>query len=178
MSKELSLYDLSEELIALDELLAMDAGELSPEYQELEKTVIGLISLKTDACVGFVNKLEDEIEAANRRIKQLKAYKEARERALERFEGYVKGCMTILAKDSFEGEFCQIKKRKPIKIVEIKELDKLAIEFIKVEQIITPDKKKIKDAIESGEFIDGAHLVDGKESISFGYKPVKTSKKK
>jgi hypothetical protein len=174
---ELTLYENSEELVALEELLSMDGGEITPEYLALEKRAMDSIALKTDSYTWFYNKMNDEIAAADDAIARMGEFIKARMNARNRLIGMVERCMELTGKDCFSGIFTEIKKRKPSKIVQIDDESKLPFEYCTVETVTKIDKKKISEALKNDVIVDGASLVDGKTSIMFGSRPVSKSKK-
>jgi hypothetical protein len=174
----LTLYSITNEISALEKLLEMDEGEITPEYELLKKEVIDLLVSKTDSCCGWNDKLKDEIDLANKRIEILEDFINIRKKALERFSEYILSCLDQLNIESFDGMFRSIKKRKPVQVVEILDENKIPASFTRIETIVSIEKQRIKDALKNGEIVDGAILKDGKVSIIFGNKSIKTKKTK
>ena len=167
--KKVVLYDLCQELKALDELLIMEKGECSEEYEALEKEVIESLSLKVDGYIGYTSSLSDEIVAAKRRITELKTFVSVRENSIERLKGYALSALEASGKDKFVGEFGEISTRKPVKVLEIRpgSENNIPLEFISSNMVTSIDKASLKKYLKSGEKIEGCSLVDGKKSIQF-----------
>ena len=66
---------------------------------------------------------------------------------------------------NFKTERNTLTVRKGSVSVVIDNVDQLPDELVDVATVVAPDKKKIKEAIEAGEDIKGAHLEIGAESL-------------
>ena len=173
MEKKVALYDLTEDMKSLEQLMAMDHGEVTPEFEALQKEVTDAISLKVDGYIGFSRMLEDEVEAGKKRIKELTVFVTARENSIARLKEYALMSLTNAGEMSFKGEFGQISRRKPTKVLEILDEKKVPLNFVTFDRITKIDKTAIKKAIVAGEEIDGCHLINGKASVQFKRKSVK-----
>lgn len=69
MNKKLSLYNIGEEVEALDRLTQELGGEVTPELEDLQKECAEMIASKTDSFVAFSEMLQDDIALAKDRIK-------------------------------------------------------------------------------------------------------------
>jgi hypothetical protein len=170
MSK-LSLYDLSNEFKALEEILIMDGGEITEISEELEKTLFEMIEKKTDAYIQFNQKLDDEMELAAKHIKRLQEFKKVRENAQERLKQYAIMCLERMGQQKISGDFGTISLRKPSQVLNILDEQKIPDEFASYVRIV--DKTKVKDAIKKGQEVEGASLSDGKKSVMFKTKGMK-----
>jgi|SRR5690554_789723 len=166
---ELSLYQISEELTALDELLKHDGGEITKEYEDLEKTVMYLMETKVDGCVEYVNREKDLITLGKEKIKQLQDFVKARERKVERFSEYVKLVLDKTDRKALTGSLNQIKVRKPSQVLVIEDESAVPVEFTTVETVVKIDKAGLKKAVKAGEVNHPKlRLEDGKTSLIFG----------
>jgi len=168
----ISLYDISAEVLALDELLEENGGEICEASEELQLHIAGLLEAKTDSFVGFCNKLDDEIELANKHIKRLQDYKKVRENNIERLKNYALLCLEKIGQKSFKGQMCEIKKTTPGIKLKITDVNKIPVQFTSVETVVNIDNKAVKDALKGGEIVDGACLETGRQSVSFKMKKV------
>ena len=171
MSTDLTLYGLTEELSALDEILVQDYGEITDEYVELLNQITPLLERKTDGCVGYIKKEEDLIKLAKEKIASLREFIKQRENKINKFKEYVKFCLEKTGKKSFEGELHQIKLRKPSKKLVIYEEKEVPTEFITVESLVKIDTMALKKAVKNGEVnTPGIRLEDGATSVLFQLK--------
>lgn len=172
MSKDITLYNITEEFAALERLVMDSDGEIAEDHEKLERECFELLANKTDGYVGFVHRLESEIEQAECAIERLTQFRKARERAAERCTQYVKECMGSLKTDCFKGVFTEIKKEAARERVEIFSRDDIPVEYITVKQEYQVEKKKIGDAIRRGESVPGAKIVLGDEPIRYKIRKV------
>lgn len=163
----LSLYDISTEFEALREMLENDGGEVTQDNEALEVYIQNLLTTKTDGCVQYIESQEDLINLAKEKITRLKNFIDSKENTIERFKNYVMSCMDRMQIKEVTGKLCQIKERKPSKVVVVEDQDKIPAEFVTVEVVTKVDKNKLKKAISEGAKIEGASLVDGKRSLMF-----------
>ena len=165
----LSLYDITEEKEAITALLEMDQGEVTEDHETLITQVEQMIALKTDRVVGFYNYLTDEITG----------FIKVREAAQKRLKDYVADCMAKLKVKSFEGDFYEIKERKPSKVLHINHESLVPVDYTTVETVVKVNKAELKEAIKSGTItVEGIDLVDGDRSIQFKTKSLKSKGKK
>ena len=147
----LSLYDITEEKEAITALLEMDQGEVTEDHEALITQVEQMIALKTDRVVGFYNYLTDEIDNAKKRRDEITGFIKVREAAQKRLKDYVANCMAKLEVKSFEGEFYEIKERKPSKVLHINHESLVPVDYTTVETVVKVNKAELKQAIKSGE---------------------------
>jgi hypothetical protein len=167
----MNLYQITTEFNALEEMLLLDGGEISPDYELLEKEIENLLISKTDNFVSFVQKLEDEIELSQKHIKRIQEFKKVRETAIETLRKYATSCMDKIGKPKIGGTFGEISICKPVQVLLIESEDKVPVQFTRVK--VEVDKTKIKEALKNGEQIEGCSLVDGKRLASFKMKSIK-----
>jgi hypothetical protein len=167
--ESMNLFNITKEFQALEEMMAIDGGEITTAHEALEKYVSDLLVSKTDNYVEFVQKLEAEIDMAANRIKTIQAYKKSRENAIERLKDYAHSCLQAMDKQKVTGEMGSISIRKPSKALLIEDELKVPEEFCHYERKI--DNAKLKAALKDEE-IEGARLVDGKRSIMIKLKGV------
>lgn len=169
----LTLYNIADEALALEEMLMNDEGELTDESCELETYISDLMISKTDSIVHVANKLEDEIELAKKHIDRLSGFKRARENAVQRMKEYSLLCLEKMNKDKVAGEIAEIATRKPVKVLDIIDENKIPGEFVTVETVVKIDKKALLAAIKKGLDCEGAGIKDGAKSVQFKLKRVK-----
>ena len=175
---DLSLYNIAEEQEAITALLEMDQGEITEDHEALIEQVEQMITHKTDRVVGFYNFLTDEIDNAKKRKDEITVFIKVREAAQKRPKDYVSSCMEKLKAKAFEGEFYEIKERKPSKVLHINHEDLVPPEFTTVETIVKINKAELKKAIKEGTVeIEGIELVDGERSIQFKTKSLNSRRK-
>lgn len=164
-----SLYKLSEELINAMRFLTDDLGEIDENMELKVKELQEMIVTKTDAVCEWRNSQLDLIDAAQRRIDELKDFQSRIESGLTKLDKYVGGCMEMLDQDKFEGVFSSITKIKPRDVVEVYDADKIPPDFLKIpEPVPSIDKTALLKVLKSGHDVSGARL--GKSKLSIKYK--------
>ena len=160
----LSLYELANEFSQLENMVYEDAPDLEAYLNEL-------LVKKTDGYCQFVEKLEGEILLASERIKKLQDFKRSRENAIERLKDYAYQAMKHMGKDKITGDMGSISIRKPSEKLLITDENKIPKEFVSYTRVI--DNAGLKKAIQCGDEIEGARVVEGNRSITIKLKGVK-----
>lgn len=172
MKNKLSLYDISQEFSALSDLLTMEAGEVTEDFEALEKECAELMESKVDGFVSYIEMLKGEIELADLRIKKAQEFKSARKNAIIRLERLAIESLTNANAKEFRGELGQIKLRKPAKVLSIEVEDNIPVQYLKqIPATVTVDKVALKKAIKNGEYSgEAARLVDGEQKVILSLK--------
>jgi len=164
----LTLYGITDEMIALDEILEKDSGEVSEEFEQLESQLIPLLQSKVDSTCGYVQKLKDLITSAKEQKQRLDIFVKQKQNKIDNLGNYVQFCLEKTGQKSFMGDLYEMKVRKPSKVLLIDELAEVPIEFIEIVKSTKVDKKGLKKAVESGSVeVQGISIIEGKKSVSF-----------
>lgn len=174
--KKISLWNLGEELDALDEMLCnLDAGEIEVSHEELEKEVMELIKVKTDNIVEYSKMLKAEIDSAAVRIKEFTEYKSKISKRLDRLKEYSLACLEKSDFETFRGEFYQISSAKPRDTLVVTDLEKIDPDYLAY-KVEVKNKTELFSAYKKGSIEQsGFEIVKGKRSVSF---KMKTKSKK
>ena len=157
-----SLYEITQEFDALEEMLSYDEGEVSESHEQLEGYIDELLSKKTNGLIEYVRREQDRIALAKKRISELRDFTTIQQNKIERINEYVAMCMTRLGKSKIGSDMGSITLRKPTKIVQINNEEKVPSQFKTIETIVKIDKVSLKKALkESG--IEGCELVDSQK---------------
>lgn len=150
-----SLYHIEQQYLDIAEQLSY--GETSPELEEA--LAITSEELQTKAInYGFVIKdSEANIEAIDNEINRLKALKESEEKKRDRLIDAIKNAMILFGVEKVDSPILKLffRRSPAIEIVNESQLDR---SFMVKKVTYSPDKKKIKEAIERGEDVQGAIL--------------------
>lgn len=167
-----SLYEITTELEAFNDLLEESGGEITEENEALMLRVNDLLTTKLDSCVSYMEREKDLLDLSSQKIKRLQDFKKHKQAKIARFEDYVFTCMQRLGRDTLNGKHAQIKLRKPSKILVIDDEKAVPMEYTKVETITTIDKAGLKKAVKLETFSHPSiRLEDGKKSLI--YKEIK-----
>ena len=135
--------------------LALESGELTEELES--ELVINQSELQEKAInYGYVIRgFEMDIDAIDSELKRLKALKDAKQNAIDRMKESVLNAMEIYSIESVKSPTLNLSIRSS-KAVEIVFAEMIPAEYLVEKITISPDKMKIKKAIESDVTIDGA----------------------
>ncbi len=153
-----SLYKIREDIL---NVMALDDDDPA-KFDTLEMLELDFHD-KLDNVLMYRQSLLREAEAFKAEIDRMTAIKKALEAKAERLERYTIEQMQATNKVKHEGLF-KVTIGKPSKQVNILDVNELPLGFYRME--VVPDKAAIKKAIESGETITGASLIDGKPRLT------------
>ncbi|PIJ48920.1 hypothetical protein BL250_16420 [Erwinia sp. OLTSP20] len=151
----------------MTKLMALvEAGEFSPE--DIADTIEGeelALGDKFDGIMTLVRNLEGQAKTVDEEVKRLSDRKKSFEGQAKNLKTYILKCLQAAELKTFKTERNTLTVRKGSISVVIDNVDQLPDELVDVATVVAPDKKKIKEAIEAGENIKGAHLEVGSESL-------------
>ena len=155
---KLSLYTIEQNYLTLVENLIDNGGELTPELET--ELAITKQDLQTQGvCYGFVCKqLESEIDLIDIEIKSLQAIKKSRSNSIDRLKNSLTQALNMFEIEELKTPLLKINFRKS-ESVEVTDIDLLDADFVKTTITKAADKVAIKEAIKSGENVQGAVLV-------------------
>ena len=156
------LYDIAsgiEQLINQGFVFDEETGEILLETDDLDAAQINFND-KLENCALFVKNLKAEAEAIKAEEKRLKERRESLDRKADRLSDYMLYCMKMAGVTKQETAKAAISIRKSKRVV-IEAAEAIPDQYCNVKTDITPDKNKIKKALQAGETIKGARLVEG-----------------
>lgn len=159
MSNKISIFSISAEQLRINEMLEESGGELTPEIEEALLINEGNFLVKAEGYIETIAKYKAMGEACAERIKQLQAYKKTCENIEKRLKESLTYGMTIMERDKMEIGLHRISFRNSTS-VDITNEASIPNEYILVETKV--DKRKLGEALKSGETIPGAQLVTNK----------------
>ena len=152
----MNLFQLSNELIKIENELIENGGELTPALNEqLELTQESL--QQKGVAYGYVClNLNAEIEQIDAEIKRLSALKKSRINSIERLKETLSNAMQHFGISELKTPTLKVNFRNSESV----EVDELIIDKKYCREKITyaPDKKAIKEAIENGVTVVGASI--------------------
>ena len=174
---KLTLYNLTNEVLVIDDVLDEAEGELTPELEVRKAEMDRLIAEKVDAVCGYVQSQQDLIELAQAQIDRLNEFIRTKTRRLSTLDHYVGLCTARLGKESLGGELFEIKRGRKSQRIEISSDKNIPAKFWRVPDVQpTVMKDELKKAIKQGVTIDGVAIVENPGELK--YKLKTTQKKK
>lgn len=153
-----SLYNLTNDYLALQEM-AQNA-ETAEDMQALEDTISSIadaIEVKGENYAKLIKCLDADNDAIQKEIKRLQKAKKANENLANRLKANMDESLKAVGSDKLKCGTFTFSYRKT-KSVEILDLDALPSDYKAIEY--KPDKNAIKKAINDGEAVAGAALVE------------------
>lgn len=165
-----SLYQISNELVAVMDELALAEGEVTPEIEAKIQELNTALVEKTDGVVQWVQYNNDLISLAKVRIQELSEFIQGTEKKLDGLDRYVANCLHQMGVPKIDGKLCSITRRKPSQIANVFDETLLPMDFIKIpEQKPMLQKAEIGKALKAGIDVPGARLEES-QNISITYK--------
>lgn len=159
-----SLYSISQDFSDL--MLKLESEEISPEEaNSLGNELAEALQNKSTSCVGYIVNLEASEKIVADEIARLTELKKNLAKKKDRFKEYVLNCMKMLQLDNISTPIGNITRRKCPTSVEVYDESMLDDEYKRIEMKTSPDKTKIKKALENNEEVQGARLITDKENI-------------
>lgn len=155
MSNIPSLYRISQEQQALNELLFEAEGELTPELEEALAINEANLTLKAENYATSMAMFAASVEAAKTERKRLDAYIKRAENAQERMKNALSTALETFGLDRLEVGTYRISFRKSEAVIVDDELT-VPDEYIIVETKV--NKAQLKADLKEGLVVSGAHL--------------------
>lgn len=154
------LYDINARISALTDIL--DAGEYEGISPDVKAALQGIYANDVPAAVadgiGYIKEQAAQIDAIGAEIARLQAVKKARENRLERVRrGYCEFLVAV-GKKKVETERGNMTVTAPTAITVIDDIDELPDAYKRTTIKVEADKASIKQAIQGGHSVSGAHL--------------------
>lgn len=160
----MKLYELTQNYRNLESLLD-NLGEQEGLTVEMIHGALGQVEDDINTKIENTCKVIKEIEAdsigIDEEIKRLSALKKQKENAVKKLKEYVEFEMNGIGLNKVEGKLFKISFRKS-KVVKVLDETKIPKEFIKVKTTESISKTDLGKALNNGEIIEGAELVENK----------------
>lgn len=168
--KKDTLFEVTDDLLALDQLLTESEGELTPEIEAWREEYAAKIRDKADGIGWYAKRLQNEAEFFKAQRDELAAKARRAERKLEWLKGYIAYCMARLETRKIEGKVYTLALQKnggkpPLEILEPFKSDpaQLPAEFQRVTVSANTDALRI--AAEEGMADEVVRLLPAGESV-------------
>ncbi|CAM3716776.1 hypothetical protein BS639_16985 [Rouxiella silvae] len=140
--------------------------ELTPEMiADTLESIEGMLEEKLDNTFKFIRNLEGLSKTCDEEAKRLADRKRSFENQAKHLRQYVLSCLLAAGLDKLKTPVNTFTARKGVASVVIDNVELLPDELVDVQMISAPDKKAIKEALESGVEVPGAHIEIGSRSL-------------
>ena len=155
---KVALYQIEQEYLNIVQSIIDASGEITEE-QETALSISKEQLQNKGVCYGFIVKeLEGNIDLIDLEIKRLNALKKPLVNSIDRLKNNLSQAMQMFEVTELKTPLLKINFRKS-ESIEIADIDLLDANFVKTTITKAADKVAIKDAIKSGENVQGAVLV-------------------
>lgn len=161
-----SLYQIQEEYQQIVNQLLDNGGEITDELEQSLAISQHELTVKGTNYALVIREFEGKEAVIDAEIERLTKLKRVFSNSADRLKHNIKAAMEAFGVDKIEGEIIKLSLAKIPASVEIKD-ENLIPKFLKTEVPATwkPDKKAIKEVLESGETVLGAELITGKKRL-------------
>ena len=165
MAKKVNMYYEEQNILALDSLMMdlvdEETGEIKEveEFEKLEREIETRIQYKLDTSIKQIREEEAKIEAINSEIERLTKRANTKKEAVDRIKTIVLRFMVNTGKKELDGALGTFKVSKSSAVI-VSDFGKIPKKYVKttVKETVSPDKKALRKAIDSGEKVDGAYI--------------------
>jgi Siphovirus Gp157 len=155
----MKLYELTEMYARLVEKI--EDGE---DYGDTLESIDEAIEAKAESIAKVIKTIEAQAKALKEEEERLEKRRKHFENEAKRLKEYLAHNLEESGRSRIKGTTFTISIGKPRKIVEVWDIEALPFPYLKTK--VEPNKKAIKEALESGEKIPGAQLKEGKKTLS------------
>lgn len=161
------LYDLTDSFKELEKML--EDGEIDQAvFNDTAESIELDISEKLENMQKLKCSLDADIEGFKKEVERLSKIIKSKQSQIASIESYTINELKKIGKSSIDTSIGKVKITKGRKSVVV-DIDKLSDfhwkQFVKAKTTYQPDKKAIKDSLDSGDIIDGASFVFGDDKV-------------
>jgi hypothetical protein len=153
----MNIFKIQSEYQQIVTQLIKNGGELTPELELAMQITKDNFHSKSENYAFITRQFDAEMDIIDAEIKRLQQAKKTREKAIERLKANIEMAMITFEVDKIETPLIKISFRKS-ESVEVEDVNQLPNEYKVIKVTETADKFKIKDAIKSGETIEGCSI--------------------
>lgn len=152
-----SIFKIQAEYQQIVNELIENGGNLTPELELALQITKDNFHSKSENYAYITKQFDAEMDIIDAEIKRLQQAKKTREKAIERLKANIEMAMITFEVDKIETPLIKISFRKS-ESVEVEDVNTLPALYKVVKVSESADKLKIKDAIKSGEIIEGCSI--------------------
>lgn len=157
-----NLYELSQEMAALDEALAQAENPDAPEVKALIERAMDLTTerkIKIEGCCRLIRELESRAEARRAEAKRLNERAQIAENAAERVKAFLMNAMHVMGIKKEDTEhFTVTVANNGGKLPMTIDDDKVPDAYTTLETVVKVDKERIRKELEDGQQLAFARL--------------------
>ena len=153
------LYEITQDIAELEELINNE--ELTEdEVIEVKTMIESVLNEKAEQIAYVIKNKESDIKAIKEEEKRLKEKRKSVEKSAERLKAYVLENLLMLDKKKIKTSVGDIAIRKSQAVEVSTDVNVLDDRFKRVKTTVEADKTALKEAIKSGEVVDGVEIIE------------------
>lgn len=153
------LYEITQDIAELEELINNE--ELTEdEVTEVKSMIESVLNEKAEQIAYVIKNKESDIKAIKEEEKRLKEKRKSVEKSAERLKSYVLENLLMLDKKKIKTSVGDIAIRRSQAVEVSTDVNVLDDRFKRVKTTVEADKTALKEAIKSGEVVDGVEIVE------------------
>lgn len=152
----ITLFDITSEYKRITEQLIESGGEVSPELEEQLQLTQSNLQEKAINYAYIIKQSEYECDMIDAEIERLTKMKKSRQKAIDNLKERLSDAMQHFGIDEIKAPTMKLSFRKS-ESVEIADEKLIPVKYL-IEQPAKVSKSAIKDAIKSGESVNGAFI--------------------
>jgi len=156
-----AIFEISKDYLELAEQIENNGGEVTPEIETALAINESEVKQKSVAYVAVIKTMESDVKTIDEEIKRLQALKKSRSNIINNLKDRLTYALNLFEIDEIKTELVKINFRNSKSTV-VDDIDLLPEICKKTTVSITPDKKTIKELIESGKKIEGAYILENR----------------
>ena len=155
----MNIYQIQNEYLLLVNQIIENGGEITPQQELNLQITRDQLQDKGTNYAFVIKKLDAECDIIDAEIKRLTELKKVRQNACERLKSNISHAMQIFEVDKIESPLIKLSFRKS-QSVNVADVNSLPNEYKTIKVTESADKIKIKQALLTGEVIEGCEIVN------------------
>jgi len=155
-----TLNQIRLDILNAEKLLIESNGEVTEELNQLLEINENNLALKVDSYKYVIDGLEDAIEFFKHKEDEAKRVRKSYEAFIDSMKERLKLTIQSLNTNEIVGNEYRFSLATGKPKVEIIDVEKLPASYVREKVTYEPDKIKIGEALQNGEIVDGARLVE------------------
>lgn len=160
-----SLFHISQEYRQIADILEQNGGELTPELEEALNNNQQALQVKASNIAFVIRDFDLDAEKIAKEIERLQKLQKSKLNAKERLKAYLKQNMEATGITEIKCDLVTVRLQNSRSSVEIIDKEKIPKKYLTKKIDFVPDKKSIKEALESGQTVNGVELKKNKSLI-------------
>lgn len=161
-----ALYNITEQYRGLVALANESDEDMAEALADTFEAIEGDFNNKAIALITVAKNIDTFIDPIDVEIKRLQARKKAIKNKTDLMRNYLRENMEATGITKIECSLFTISIRKPTKVVNILDVEKIPTDYIDYKTTSSPMKRELLAALKAGEEIEGVSIGLGKSSLT------------